>query len=321
MFKKGLIIFFTLICLFFGSQVNAQVKSGNIVLSISPQYPKAGEEVQASVSTYSTDLNNSRISWIVNGTTKLEGVGKKTFSFRMENSDFQTVLEVKIETLDGSTINKQITISSTNVDMLWEAYNTYTPPFYKGKTLATTEGMIKVVAFPNTTNLIGFNYKWEMDNKSKQDSSGYGRNYFIYKNSFLEDSNTIGVNVSDIFGNSIGEGTTTIKPGSPIINFYRKDRNLGIKWENILENGFSINREDGDTIIVEPYFLYPKDFNSADISWDWLINGEKVQNQNPKNSLSVKLANEESGNAIIKVMISNTKTLFESVEKQLNVNF
>ena len=78
MFKKGLIIFLALFFVFFAFVVKAQVQNGDVVLEISPKYPKAGEEVWATLSTYSTDLNNARISWIVDGETRLEGMGKKT---------------------------------------------------------------------------------------------------------------------------------------------------------------------------------------------------------------------------------------------------
>lgn len=318
--KKSLILFFTLIiCVFFSFQVNAQIQSGDIVLNISPQYPKANEEVNASVSTFTTDLNNAKISWILDGSTALEGIGKKDFSFKVGNSGFSTNLEVKIETITGSVINKKITISPSDIDMLWEAYNTYVPPFYRGKALASIEGKVKVVAIPSTQNLAGFSYNWKQDDKSKQDSSGYGKNYYIYQNSYLENSNTVAVAVSDIFGNGIGSGTISINPGNPKIVFYKKDQILGTQWENSISNGFTINK-DGDTIVAEPYFFSIKDLNSSGYEFNWFLNGEQTPTPSQKNTLSIKPGGN-SGSAIIKVIINNTKTLFQSMNKEINVNF
>jgi hypothetical protein len=320
MIKKGLLIFFVLICAFFAFKTNAQIQSGDIVFSISPKYPKANENVNASVSTYTIDLNSARISWILNGETKIAGVGKKNFSFNVGNSSFQTILEVKIETISGATINKKITISPSDVDMLWEAYNGYVPPFYKGKALASTEGSIKVVAVPSSQNLAGFNYKWKEDNKSKQDSSGYEKNYFIYKNSYLEDVNNIDVSVSDLFGNDIGTGNTSITPGNPKILFYKKDQILGTKWENALTDGHTIST-DGDIIVAEPYFFSNKDLTSSGYEFKWSLNGEDTMIPDQKNILAIKPEAGKSGNTAIKVIINNTKTLFQSMEKTLNVNF
>jgi hypothetical protein len=320
MIKKSLILFLIFACLFFAFKTNAQVQSGDIVLSINPSYPKANEEVTASVSTYTIDLSNARISWVLNGSTALEGMGKKSFSFKVGDSGFETTLEVKIETINGSTINKKITISPSDIDLLWEANNSYVPPFYKGKTLLATEGKVKVVAIPSTQNLAGFNYKWKQDNKNQQDSSGYEKNYYTYRNSFLEDNNTVEVAVSDLFGNNIGINKISIIPGIPKIIFYGKDQNLGIKWENAIGDGFTINR-DGDTLVAEPYFFSSEDLNSGNLTFDWSLNGEKTLIPNLKNTFSLKPEDNKSGNAIIKIVINNTKTLFQSMSKEINVNF
>ena len=318
--KKSLIIFFVLMFAFFAFKTNAQLQSGDIVLGISPQYPKANQEVRASVSTYTVDLNNARITWILNGETMLEGIGKKSFSFNSGNSSFQTNLEVKIETISGSTINKKITISPSDIDMLWQSYNTYTPPFYRGKSLASAEGSVKVVAIPSNQNPAGLNYKWKQDDKSKQDSSGYEKNYFIYTNSFLEDSNTVEVAVSDLFGNNIGLNTISITPGNPKILFYEKNTMLGIKWEKALSQ-ISINT-NGNSIVAEPYFFSNKNLSSEGYQFNWFLNGEQIQTTSKqKNILSIKPEAGQSGTALIKIIINNTKTLFQSMEKTINVNF
>lgn len=319
MVKKSFILFLILICAFFALKVNAQVQSGDIVLSISPEYPKADDSVTASVSTFSTDLDDADISWILNGNTALEGIGKKTFSFTVGNSGFQTNLEVKIETASGSMIDKKLTITPSDIDMLWEAYDTYVPPFYEGKALAGTEGQIKVVAIPSTQSLAGYSYTWKQDDKTKQDSSGYGKNYYIYQNSYLDNSNDVNVVVSDILGNDIGTGTITITPGSPKIIFYRKDPNLGTEWENSITDGFTLSK-DGETLVAEPYFFSIKDLNSSYYGFNWFLNGQQTTTPDQKNTISIK-PSTQSGTAIIKVVINNTKTLFQSLDKEINVNF
>jgi hypothetical protein len=320
MTKKNLIIFFIFIGVFFALRTNAQIQSGDIVLEINPKYPKANEEVRATLSTFTIDLNNTRISWVLNGETMLEGIGKKNFSFKVGDTSFPTNLEVKIETINGSVINKKITISPSNVDLLWEAYDTYVPPFYKGKALVPIEGNIKVVAIPGTQNPAGFNYKWTQDYKNKPASSGYEKSSFVYKNSYLEDKNTVEATVSDFFGNNIGMGRITISPTSPKIVFYKKDPILGTRWESALSDWFTVNKE-GETIVAEPYFFSKKDLTSPIYGFDWFINGEKVLIPGQRNSLSVKPEGNNSGNSLIKVMIKNNKTLFQSMDKKINVKF
>ncbi len=320
MSKRSLLIFFVLICTFFAFKTQAQLQSGDIVLNINPQYPKANEAVSASVSTYTVDLNNARISWALNGNTVLDGMGKKSFSFKVGDSGFPTNLEVKIETINGSIINKKITINPSDVDLLWEANNTYVPPFYKGKTLTSTEGGVKVVAIPSTQNLAGFNYKWKQDDKGQSDSSGYEKDSYTYINNFLEENNTVEVSVSDLFGNNLGTNNVSITPGKPKIVFYKKDQNLGTRWENALSDGFTINK-DGETIVAEPYFFSNEDLNSGDLTFEWLLNGQDTLIPNLKNIFSLKPENNTSGSANIKLIINNNKTLFQSMSKEINVNF
>ncbi len=321
MLKRSFIALLVVFCVFFAFRASAEIGSGDIVLTVNPSYPKANQSVTATLSSFSTDLNAARITWTIDGEEMLSGVGKKTFSFNVGATGFATNLEAKIETLSGSVISKKSSILPTDIDMLWEAYDTYSPPFYKGKTLAPAEGMIKVVAFPNAQNIAGFNYKWKLDGTMKTEASGYEKNYYIYKNSYLEDKNIITTNVSDLFGNGIGLGSITITPVTePKVLFYRKDQKIGVNWDSALMDNFSINPA-GDTIVAEPYFIFPRDLGSKNISFKWLLNGEDTPLQNPINNLSVKLVSGKSGTANIKVIINNTKTLFESVTKELNVGF
>ncbi len=320
MMKKGLIIFFVLIYVFFASHANAQIQTGDIVLDVNPRYPKANENVTASISTYSTDLNTAQITWILNGAVMLDGIGKKNFSFKVGNSDFQTNLEVKIQTIKGSILDKKITLTPSNIDLLWEAHDTYVPPFYKGKALSVGEGEVKVVAFPITKSLVGFNYQWIKDDKNKLSSSGYEKNSYVYQNIFLENENIIEVTVSDMLGNGIGTRKIKITPSIPKIIFYQKDPILGTKWENSINSDFMVS-SNGDTIVAEPYFFSKKDLGSTDYEFNWFLNGQQTLIPGQRNILSVKPEGNASGTTIVKIIINNTKTLFQSMSKSINVNF
>jgi hypothetical protein len=317
--KRFLILFSILLCAFFALGVQAQVQNSDIVLNLAPSVPRANENVRASVSSYTTDLNKSYISWLLNGETILEGVGKKTFSFNVGEVGSQTTIEVKIMTSDGSSLDKKAVLVPSDIDLLWEAYNSYVPPFYKGKALAVGEGVIKVVALSSSNSEGGVTYNWKQDGKNKLNSSGYGKNFYLFKNSYLDDSNTVEAIISGLFGNSSGSGKITIVPGSPKIVFYKKDSLFGVQWEKALSDGFILNK-NGETLVAEPYFFYPKDLNSSDLSFTWSLNGTQIPTPSQKNIMSLK-SDGKSGSAQIKLSITNLKTLFQAMEKQLNVNF
>lgn len=317
--KKYLIFIVILTCALAAFPVRAQLLSGDISMEVSPQNPKINQEVKVSLASYTIDLNQAKISWLLNNELVNAGIGKKTFSFTTDGQSAQKVVEAMIETVNGSVINKSVTITPNSVDLLWEAYNTYTPPFYRGKTLVPNEGMVKAVAVPTSNQILGYSYKWKQDANNKPDSSGYGKNSYIFKNSYLDSGNVVEVAVADLFGNSVGSGKLSLKTIDPKILFYKEDPELGILWEETLENGFVINK-DGETIVAEPYFFSNKNLNTSDLSFKWSLNGEMIETPNPKNILSVK-PESSSGDAVIELVINNIRTLFQKRNAKLNVSF
>jgi hypothetical protein len=317
--KKSLILLLALIYVFFAFSVKAQIKSEDVSLNINPKQPSANETVTATISSYVADLNKALISWSLNGQTVVVGVGKKTFSFKTGESGSQTVIAVKIDTANGFSTNKQITITPASIDVLWEASDSYVPPFYKGKALTSSEGIVKAVALLNSTQSSGVSYNWKVNNKSKIDSSGYGKNFYLLKKSYLDKSNIIQVDASNLSGNTVGSGQIEIGTGNPKIVFYKKDSLLGTNWVEALQDGFFI-KQSGETVVVEPYFISPKDLNSSDLNLTWSLGGSDISTPEIKNELSIK-PESKGGSSKIKVSLENIKRMFLKASREINVNF
>ena len=324
-FKK-LVIALVLGIVFASFSADAQIRDTDIVLGISPENPSPNQTVNATLGSHSINLDKTNISWLVNNEKLGGGIGKKSFSFKMGELGYLTVLSATIDTVDGQSIFKTITLRSTNVDLLWEAYDAYTPPFYRGKALAPSQGKFKVVAIPSLVsqgekvNINNLSYAWTKDRNPQVSSSGWGKSSFVFQNSYLDKGNVVEVKVSDILGNTGASGKINTTTSNPKILFYEYDSKLGTRWERTLVDGFTINK-DGGIIDVEPYFFSPKDIGSSNLAFDWYINGAKIQTPETKNVLPVRPETSEPGNATIRVVIENIKTLFQSTSKQIRVNF
>jgi hypothetical protein len=316
---KVLILFLALICVFFAFSVSAQIKSNDISLSLNPKDPGANETVYASISSYMTDLNKSFISWTLNGQTVVQGVGQKNFTFKTGDSGSQTSIDVKIDNADGSSTSKQIVVSPIGIDLLWEAYDSYVPPFYKGKALLTSEGTVKAVALMNSSKSSGASYNWKLDDTSKTDSSGYGKNFYVFKKSYLDRNNTVEIAASNLLGSSLGSGKITIANTNPKIVFYKKDPTLGTQWGKALEDNFRMD-SGGETIVFEPYFISPKNLNSSDLNLTWTLGNSPIATPETKNELNIR-PESSGGSSKIKVSIENIKKMFLSANKEINVNF
>src|SRR6185295_8034931 len=131
---------------------------------------------------------------------------------------------------------------SSAMVLLWQATDSYVPPFYKGKAMPSPDSTVKVVAMPevksgstyiNPQNMV---YTWQQDYTNSQDGSGYGKNSFVYTTDYLEDSNTISVLASTTDEQHSSQASVNIGMTEPKILFYKNDTNLGTIWENALGN-------------------------------------------------------------------------------------
>jgi hypothetical protein len=92
------------------------------------------------------------IQWQSGSNIVLSGYGKTSYSFKASGPNTITIIDVVIG-IPGSidNIKKRIAITPSEVELMWEGVDSYTPPFYRGKSFPSAEGLIKVVAIPNTS--------------------------------------------------------------------------------------------------------------------------------------------------------------------------
>lgn len=325
--NKIIIIFIFSLFLIGGfSSVSAQLVESDISLSINPSFPAPFQNTKATLSTHSIDLDKSYIVWTLDGQEVFSGIGKKTYSFTTSGGGISSTLTASISTVKGQNIIKTILIVPSEVDMLWEAVDSYAPPFYKGKILGAKQSTYKVVAMPNMSGAEGnineknLSYTWSKDDNVQLYASGWGKNYFIFSSSFLDKDNKVDVKVSDVLGTKNSSGKILIKPNDPEIIFYKKNKELGIMWEKALENGASLE-ESGSILVAEPYFFSPKNIDLSQLEFTWSINNSLIDTPSPKNIIALKKEEGKSGSAIIKLTIENINTLFQKLSREINMVF
>jgi hypothetical protein len=321
--RKALLIFImsVVFCAFSisTSTVNAQMKSDDISVITNPKQPGPNETVYASLSSFAVDLNKTLISWSLNGQVVSQGVGQKNFSFKTGASGTQTSVGIKIDATDGSSANKQLILNPTTIDLVWEAIDSYTPPFYKGRTLVSQESAVKVVALLDSTKSAGASYIWKLDGKASEMFSGYGKNSFVFKKSFLDKKNKIEVSASSLINENIGSSSVEINNTNPKILFYKKNPYTGTDWSKALTSPLTID-QNGETIVFEPYFISPKNLYSPDLNIKWELSGSQISTPNTKNELSIK-PEKSNGSSVVKVTVENIKSMFLNTSKEINANF
>ena len=299
--------------------------SESVSVNISPENPAPNENTTITLGSYADNLNSVQISWSINGKSLSSGIGKKTFSVSAPAAGSQTTVIASISFPDG-VIQKEIVISPTEMVLLWQATDSYVPPFYKGKAMPTPGSQIRVVAIPEIKNGAKMEdpknlvYAWKQDYNNSVDDSGYGKNSFTYTNDYLERSNNIAVTASTTDAKYSSDASIDIGATNPKILFYKNDTNLGTIWEQTLEDGHQIQGDE--TIQAAPYFVSPKDIRIPFLTWDWSINDSLVNNlTSKKNLLPLKAQAGVSGTAKIKLEINNMEKIFVTASKEINVEF
>ena len=135
-----------------------------------------------------------------------------------------TSFDINIIPEGASAINKMLTINPSDIDLLWEAMDSYTPPFYKGKALPSTESQIKIVAYPNTSGLSNTNqknisYTWKNNYDTVGSASGYGKSKYIFINDNLKNTEKVSVVATGLSGSYSSEGKVDINIENPQIIF------------------------------------------------------------------------------------------------------
>lgn len=302
-------------------------EASDIFIQTSPQNPAPGDNVIITLVSYSQDLNSDMIDWFVNGKNIASGTGKKSITVSSPEAGGETTVVAQI-TLPGNIKSEvRTSISPANLTLLWEAYDSYVPPFYKGKALVTPGTWIKAVAIPEivigskTVKPENMVYNWQQDYINIQDGSGYGKDYYLYKDNFFKSSTNIEVSSATTDGKNSSAGSISVIPSHPKLSFYKKDDNLGILWNNALTGTYNM-KEDQTMILAAPYFISPSSIKDPSLTFRWFINNTLVTlpSEN-KTIMPLKVIEGTTGTATVKLQIDSTTNLTQTASKEINVNF
>ena len=307
------------ILLFSPFLTHAQFSSADIVLSMTPELPGPEQNVAASISSFSVPLSRSKIAWYLDGKLKDSGTDKKSFSFTSPKTGTTLTLSVVVTLPEGGVIERTFSVTPRELDLLWEASDSYVPPFYKGKALPAAEALIKVVAMPSAgtnapSDLI---YSWERGNRAMPDDSGHGRQSFTFRNSYNYTNEAIKVDARTVNNSYVAERQTTITMESPRIILYEKDRDAGILYNQAFTGGFSVSAKDL-MLVAEPYFFSPAQASTTESLYTWLVDDTEVRPLGKKNELIIPNTGKE---ASVFISIESIAKLFQEATASATIRF
>lgn len=307
--------------------LQAQSFTDDLAVEITPHIPGAHEKVSVKLTSFSIDLNRSEISWYINDVLQKQNMGEKVFEFITNNLGDVSKIDIIIKSSAGERISRTITVLPTEVDIISVAH-AYTPPFFKGKALVASKGLLKFIAIPhivtnkgvrlNPENLI---YTWEQDGVVLGNLSGYGKNSIVLRGKTVARGRTsVSVTVSSFNQNITAEKTVSVRTVAPKILFYEKHPLEGIKYEKAI-NVFYLPKEEV-AFRAEPYFFSLDDIQNDKLVYQWSLNKKKVT-QSGKNKKEITLRQEGgvSGSSQIEFKIENLSKLLQLAREKFVINF
>jgi len=303
-------------------------KNNNIAvnLSLSPKYPGAKESATVLASSFQVDLDTTFITWYQDGEMKLSGVGKKNFTFNTGVAGNTSVIKISMDTTKFGSVSKEISVTPTDLDILWEA-DTYVPPFYKGKALPSSQSTVRVVPFPSFVGSDGyFNskdlvYKWKAGYFGNPEDSGYGKNTFIYKTGYAYNTDTIEATVSTMDGGLSVTKKTPIYVSEPKVVFYENQPLGGMRYENSLTSSFRFTNNE-ITVHAVPYFFSLIGLDSGAASFDWRLDGRKLETD-PDNIMefTFRKPDKGSGKFQLGLTVDNIGYSLQTTSKKITISY
>ena len=302
---------------------------GEVVLfDVSPENPRPGQIVTIDIESFSVDLDRAdSITWVLDGTVLKRGAGIKRIQFEAGQLGSKSVIDVVVRGASMGTISESITIRPTEVDLLWEA-SSYTPPFYKGKALPSSDAEITIVAISQFVTSSGSKldssdliFMWKEDGKVLGSQSGRGRDSIKIKGPKIFSSTLIQVDVSSLGSTLQGKGLEVIASVQPKIIFYENDTILGMRYENALNGGFSLLNEEVN-ITAHPYFFSGSKRVISDFDYSWKVNGSKVSaSPEDESSIVLRQVGAGEGEASVSLDIQNLDRILQSARASFSIIF
>lgn len=295
-------------------------------MALFPEHPRPGEAITVSVESYNIDLNRADMRWFVNDKLVKAGIGEKSLETVAGRAG--ELLEVRVVALgeNGSVYSASITLRPAEVSLLWQT-ESYTPPFYKGKALMPYQGTVLVAAVPfftrggSTMSPGSLIYTWKEGDDVIGDSSGKGKNLFVFRGTVPIRVKTISVSVESPDHTMVADASVDIVPVAPRLLFYEEHPLYGFLFGKALVGSFLL-KGDETRVAALPYYFETKGKSSADILYNWQLNYQELPSEKGP-ALTLRRIVETAGksNLFLEARNADDDKAFQAAEQRLTIEF
>ncbi len=296
------------------------IPGGETILTTNPETPQALRPFVARVEAYAYDINRATITWSIDGTPVSEYAGQQEISLTAPTLGTPLQISVRVVEQSGLAHTVSRTIIPSAIDIIVES-ETQIPNFYRGRSLPSPGGTIRLIAFPSiytsngavarTQNLI---YTWKIN--SQVVKSGVGMNV-LTTTMPRSDTPLVELTAETSDGLARHTGYLQITPREPRIIFYEENPLHGLS-RNALPSDITLLSEE-ISVRAEPYFMSKSIFENAQYGWN--INGVPAENLNDDPQTITLRRSGSTGSTQIDFSIRNLKSLLQSATSRFTIHF
>lgn len=206
------------------------------------------------------------------------------------------------------------------VDLLWQG-ETYAPPFYKGKTLWSSQSSIIFLAMPHGAgieNPANLTYKWTKNGTVLGNVNGVGKNTISFIDSILSRPQTIRIEV--LFGQNIvlASASVTVTPISPILAIYENHPLYGLMFHQETRGIHKLQNKEV-TFTAFPLFFSALNRSDNTVNYEWRANVDA--DAETRNSVTYRAPDDAAGSSQIEVRVSNKDKILQSASQSFLIEF
>lgn len=210
------------------------------------------------------------------------------------------------------------------VDILWES-DSYTPPLYPGKALASAGSRVRLLAiarlerpgggFYDPNDLV---YTWRLDGGTLKNASGRGKSSASIAAPGLFASYAITLEVTTSDGRVSGRGEVRIQSVEPHLVLYRAHPLLGVEYWKALPATTFVDESEA-TFAAVPYFAPAA--SARALTFAWQVNGRAIASDTEEPHTVTLSSNTPGTRALLNLALTNPANILTSADGAWSITF
>ena len=323
MIKKYLkIIFSTLLTFTFLFPLTC-FADNEVSVSFNPRNPTPFTSITLTAVSYLINVNTAFISWSINGKEVDSGLGHKNLTIKTGEAGSVLQIHAVIKTASGDIYELDVNVIPESVDIIYETPESYTPPFYEGRSLPGEGATINFVALPNISENgekippSSLSYFWYVSGEFVDNLSGINKQSALIDLDFLRSFTTVRVVVKGPSGTT-AEKSVDVYPHEIMPLFYSYDEVLGADYTKLISRRFETTKDF--TVVLEPFFLSMKGQLEDSPTFVWTLNDSNITPLGGR-TLSMHPKENSYGSKNLSINIGNTTRRLQKAVANLNIIF